>query len=301
MEMTTSAAQHSQVISSTSSTGDAPGQSFNLRAGPLPGQSRYGRELRQFDIKSVPDEDILGIRRMLAMHGLLLFRDQSVDDEDLIRFSARFGSGKIEAPPKAFNSPGNVAYLTNLKKPDGSPLGFAADTTDLWHSDQEFRQSPASVSMLYCLIPTENEGATSFTTTAVRNLDIGESELSPLRRLWSTRQAASTVAHPVVETNPFTGMEYIYISQNTRDFIGDDGENVADGEKKKIHLLEKILNPENIYSHRWKVGDVVLFDNMQLLHRREEFRGIRFLKVVKFHPDGEYLVAPGGKTLKTSG
>jgi alpha-ketoglutarate-dependent taurine dioxygenase len=285
---------------SDTSTVNTPGESLGLQANPLSGQSRYGKELLQFDIKSLSDQDIHGIRRLLAMHGLLIFRNQVLDDEHLIQFSQRLGSGKIEAPPKAFNSASeHIAYLTNLKKPDGSLLGFAADSTDVWHSDQEFREIPASLSILYCLISTQNEGATSFATTAVRNLDIDESELSQLRELWSTRQAASIVSHPVVETNPYTGAEFIYISENTREFIGSDGENVADSDKKTTYLLGKILTPENIYSHQWKHGDVVLYDNMQLLHRREAYQGIRFLKVIKFHPDGEYVARPAGKTLQS--
>jgi taurine dioxygenase len=270
------------------------------RANPLPGQPRYGMELPNYDLRSLSDEEIIEVRQLLATHGLLLFRDQILDDEQMIRFSQRFGSGKIEPPPKAFNSPSqHIAYLTNLKKPDGSSLGFASNSTDVWHSDQEFREVPASLAMMYCLIPTENEGATSFVTTAVRNLDIDNAELSQLRELWSTRQAASIVSHPVVETNTFTGAEFIYVSENTREFIGRDGESLADSDEKRSHLLEKILKPENIYSHQWKQGDVLIYDNMQLLHRREEYHGIRFLKVIKFHADGEYIATPAGKTLQS--
>lgn len=276
------------------------GEPLGDQANPLPGQPRYGKELRQFDIRFLSDQDILSIRRLLATHGLLVFRDQVLEDDHLIQLSKRLGSGKIEAPAKAFNAPSEcIAYLTNLKKPDGSALGFPADTTDAWHSDQEFREVPASLAMLYCLIPSKNEGATSFATTAVRNLDIDENELSELRGLWSTRQAASIVSHPVVETNRFTGAEFIYVSENSREFIGHDGESIADSDKKTAYLLEKILRPENIYSHQWSQGDVVLYDNMQLVHRREEYKGIRFLKVIKFYPDGEYVTTPAGKTLQT--
>lgn len=278
----------------------APAESPSQQGNPLPGQARYGQELRQFDLSSLSEQDIVAIRRLLAVHGLLVFRGQVLEDGHLIEFSRRLGSGTIEAPAKAFRSPDDrIAYLTNLKKPDGSPLGFAADTTDVWHSDQEFREIPASLAVLYCLIPTDNEGATSFATTAVRNLDIEESELSELRELWSTRQAAFIVSHPVVESNPFTGAEFIYVSENTREFIGPDGESLPDSDKKTAYLMEKILKPENIYSHQWKQGDVVVYDNMQLVHRREEYKGIRFLKVLKFPADGEYVGVPAGKTLQS--
>jgi alpha-ketoglutarate-dependent taurine dioxygenase len=284
---------------SYASRDEAP-NAFGEPTAPLPGQPRYGKELRNVDIRSLTDEDILQVRRLLAAHGLLVFRDQILEDRHLVEFSQRFGSGKIEPPPKAFNAPSEyIAYLTNLKKPDGSNLGFGADTTDVWHSDQEFKETPASLALLYCLIPTEGEGATSFATTAVRNLDLDEPELAQLRELWSTRQAANIVSHPVIEANPLTGEEFVYVSENSREFIGPDGETIADSEQKASHLLGKILRPENIYSHQWQSGDVVLYDNMQLVHRREEYKGIRFLKVIKLYPDGAYLGTPAGKTLQT--
>lgn len=295
---TASMARQSSSLTDESPKNNTANGSLRLQGDPLPGQLRFGRELRQFDLKSATDEDIISIQRLLSMHGLLVFRDQTLEDHQLIRFSQRVGSGEIEPPAKIFNSPdGNIAYLTNLKKPDGSPLGFAEDTTQVWHADSEFRESGGSLSMLYCLVPAANGGATSFATTAVHNLNIDESELSQLHTLWSTRKAAKVVSHPVVESNASTGAQYLYISENTQDFIGSDGETVDDSEKKKTGLLERILSPKNLYTHQWKQGDLLLYDNMQSVHRREQYQGVRFLKALKFHSDGKYIVAPAGKTL----
>lgn len=271
-----------------------------LKATPLPGQPKFGKQLKNFDLKSATDSDIAHIKELLCKHGLVVFRDQTLADQKLISLAQSIGSGEIEPPAKAFNSPdGKIAYLTNLKKPDGSPLGFPAETTDVWHADSEFRESGGSLAMLYCLVPTASGGETSFATTAVDHLNIDDDELAELRELWSTRKAAKIISHPVIETNNKTGSEYLYISENTKEFINRDGETLHHSEEKTSRLLEKILKPENIYTHDWQQGDLVLYDNMQSIHRREEYQGIRFLKVVKFHSDGEYIVAPIGKTLTT--
>jgi len=275
------------------------------RVESFPIRPRFGVELRQLNLKSISVMDIFEIRKLLALHGLLVFRDQSLDDNDLLRFSKLIGSGKVEASARKVSHgkiEKDVAYLTNLQSQDGLPIGFGGDDTDFWHSDQEFRENPASVSILFCLIPAEQGGATSFATTAVRNLGIDEMELAQLRKLWSTRRPATThdnapqvtVSHPVIVSNPFTGREYVYVSENTLNFSGMD---VESGLALRAILLNEILIEENIYTHEWKPGDLLLYDNVQLLHRREEFRGIRFLKALKIRPDGYCVAAPSGNVV----
>ncbi|CAH2904429.1 MAG: hypothetical protein PCALPYG88_7366 [uncultured Paraburkholderia sp.] len=278
-----------------------------LQTVPLFRQSRYGVELVEVDLKRVSRGEVINIRRLLVKHGLILIRNQALHDSDLINFSRLFGSGMIEPSARRIShgrTERHVAYLTNLRHPDGSPFGFAGDTTDFWHSDQEFREKPASIGVLYCLIPSETGGATSFATTAVRNLNISKEELSRLRRLSSTRQPASThdnapqwtVSHPVVVANSL-GEEFVYISENALDFQGCSS---AVGDMIKDALLAEILKPENIYFHDWKMGDLILYDNIQLLHRREEFQGVRLMKSIKIYPDGKHLIAPWGRVVSHS-
>ena len=275
-----------------------------LQAVPLFRQSRYGVELVEVDLKRVSGQEVINVRRLLAKHGLILIRNQVLHDNDLINFSRLFGSGMIEPSARRISHghiERHVAYLTNLRNPDGLPFGFAGDTTDFWHSDQEFREKPASIGVLYCLIPSETGGATSFVTTAVRNLKISEAELSRLRGLSSTRQPGSThdnapqwiVSHPVVVANSL-GEEFIYVSENALDFQGCSS---AVGGMIKDALLAEILKPENMYSHHWEMGDLILYDNIQLLHRREEFQGVRLMKSIKIYPDGKHLIAPLGRVV----
>jgi taurine dioxygenase len=195
-------------------------------------------------------------------------------------------------------------YLTNLKDPDGVPSGFPGDSTDFWHSDQEFRESPASVGAFFCLISSASGGSTSFATTAVKNLDLTDEELDEYRPLWSTRRPADnhdnaprvTVSHPILLANPHTGDEFLYVSKNTIEFKHEHtGKPTTAGPGLKKYLLEKILTRENIISHSWRSGDLILYDNSQLLHRREAFSGIRFLKALKIYPNGKYISAPPGK------
>ena len=105
------------------------------------------------------------------------------DDESLIRLDLRemlislgydviaeVGDGRTaESADRIALSPANAAIsnLTNLHDDQQRPLGFGRNDTDYWHSDQEYRQSPATLASLYCLIPAERGGSTSFARTRV--------------------------------------------------------------------------------------------------------------------------------------
>ncbi|MDC9594863.1 TauD/TfdA family dioxygenase, partial [Xenorhabdus sp. IM139775] len=116
-----------------------------------------------------------------------------------------------------------------------------------------------------------------------------------LNGLYSTRQPATshdnaphiTVAHPVIIENVQTKKHYIYVSENTIAFFHDK-EILFNSDKLKKSILDKMLSSENIYSHQWEERDLLLYDNSQLLHRRESFTGNRFIKGLKIYPDTSY-------------
>lgn len=263
---------------------------------------RFGLEIRSRDVRQCTAADIDEIRDLLRQFGVLLFRDQVLTDEDLYRFSLAIGDGRTgESADRIALSPANAAIsnLTNLHDDQQRPLGFGRNDTDYWHSDQEYRQSPATLAALYCLIPAERGGRTSFATTRVAPLNMPEDVLERLRGLKSTRRPAPThdnvehveVAHPVVLRDPVDGSEQLYISELLVRFPG-----VADDEGRALKqaILDRVLEEENIYRHQWRMGDLLLFDNTQLTHRREAFEGIRWLKAAKiFAPRGKFAVPNG--------
>ncbi|MDC9594864.1 TauD/TfdA family dioxygenase [Xenorhabdus sp. IM139775] len=102
-----------------------------------------------------------------------MFKNQKLDDEALVNFAQHIGSGELEEPARKISLSDNrkyIAYLTNLRDSNGNPLGFSGNDTDFWHSDQEFRVNPASVSILYGEVVQFHGGNTSFASTAVNHL-----------------------------------------------------------------------------------------------------------------------------------
>lgn len=263
---------------------------------------RFGLEIRSRDVRQCTAADVDEIRDLLRQFGVLLFRDQLLTDEDLYRFSTAIGDGRTaESADRIALSPANAAIsnLTNLHDDRHRPLGFGRNDTDYWHSDQEYRQSPATLASLYCLIPAERGGITSFATTRVAALNMPEDVLERLRGLKSTRRPAAThdnvdhieVAHPVVLRDPIDDSEQLYVSELLVRF---SGVNDDEGRALKQTILDCVLDEENIYRHEWRMGDLLLFDNAQLTHRREAFEGIRWLKATKiFAPRGKFAVPEG--------
>lgn len=270
---------------------------------------RFGLEIRSRDVRQCTAADIDEIRDLLRQFGVLLFRDQVLTDEDLYRFSTMIGDGRTaESADRIALSAANAAIsnLTNLHDDQQRPLGFGRNDTDYWHSDQEYRQSPATLASLYCLIPAERGGITSFATTRVAPLNMPEEMLERLRGLKSTRRPAAThdnvehveVAHPVVMRDPIDGSEQLYVSELLVRF---PGVNDDEGRALKQAILDRVLNEENIYHHEWRMGDLLLFDNAQLTHRREAFEGIRWLKATKiFAPRGKFAVPDGEVVSETA-
>src|SRR4030095_11958224 len=240
----------------------------------------FGLEITDVDLSELTDDALRDVLSDLAADGLLLFRKQVLDDQALYAFSLRIGA--LEEPArKIVHSPDNsgVGYLTTLLNPEGKPLGFGGNSTDYWHSDQEYRQNPATLATLYCLIAPRTGGTTSFASTLVRNLRLPHEVLSRLAGRRAEAIAAATPEH------------IAYVSGNTVRFVGLPA---SEGETLKATVMASILRPENIYAHRWRMGDLILYDNTQLLHRRDAFEGIRWLKATKIFAPAERFAVPRG-------
>jgi taurine dioxygenase len=266
----------------------------------------FGLEIRNIDVAEASDTLIEELQRFLIRYGLLVIRRQLLEDGQLAEFSRRIGNGKLEESARRVSHSSQcslISNLTNLQTSDKQPLGFAGRDTDYWHSDQEFRKSPATIASLYCLIPSPVGGRTGFAGTSFETLGLEPSFLPELRRLRSTRIPAAShdnvehieISHPVILKNPSDGRESVYVSENTLRFCGMEEQ---EGQRLKQHILAHMLAESNIYRHSWQMGDLLVYDNTQLLHRREAFEGPRWLKATKiFAPVGQFAV-PQGETFE---
>lgn len=266
----------------------------------------FGASIGDVDLNDAGGADLAKIREALARHSLLLFPRQSLSDAALLRFSRLLGDGQLEQPARCVSLSAQdacLANLTNLLDEHGRALGYGGKHTDYWHSDQEFRERPASLGLLYCVLPTLAGGETSFASTRLADLELDADDLRLLPGLRSTRRPAPNhdnapnieVSHQVIMRNPLTGNKSVYVSENVLQFNGLHPDH---GAQLKRRLLDSIVRPGNIYCHQWQAGDLLIYDNTQLLHRREAYEGPRWLKATKIFPLPTHFAAPHGNVTK---
>jgi len=226
-------------------------------------------------------------------YSVLVFRDQKVSPEQHIAFSRRFGPLQVNVRSE-FNRPGYPEiYIVSNVMVDGRPIG-SRDAGRYWHSDICYVEKPSRASLLYALeIPIKDgvaRGDTLFAGTCAAYEALPE-ELK--RRLEGLRAANSYNAmyerkveefglrppltaearakypadaiHPVIRTHPLTGRKSIYVCEGyTTHIVG-----VSEEESQTLlrALFAEVVRPEFIYRHRWRVGDLVMWDNCATQHK----------------------------------
>ncbi|MEM7028513.1 MAG: TauD/TfdA family dioxygenase [Chloroflexota bacterium] len=249
----------------------------------------FGVEVLDVDLTQTDSVMAEAILSAVQQYALLLFRRQSLHDDDLYRLSAALGP--VEEPPAARDncSPRfkSVVYLANINSLDGNMIkrNFIENTDGAWHSDQAYRQNPATLSTLFCVIAPEVGGGTSFSSTRMGYESLPTTLKDRVETMKARYSPGSShgvpnieVSHPAVLANPQSGVKTLYVAPNTRGFVGLKR---SEGEVLKDELLAYQLHPDHIYQHAWRMGDMLIYDNAQLLHKRDAFEGVRFLKATR--------------------
>ena len=241
-----------------------------------------GAEVHGVDLAAAQtDRTIADVRALLLEHGVIFFRDQTLDDARLKAFASRFGS--------FFRHP----YFVPEGDPDVIVIRRAPGDTKIvgegWHSDTPAVAAPPMASMLYGEDVPPYGGDTLFANQylAYETLSDGMKKmLAPLKALHSDRKVAgpqanmnakrstkvredadwreTVSAHPVVVTHPETGRKLLYVNHSyTYCFEG-----MTEAESKPLlgFLLEHGHRPEITCRFRWETGSIAFWDNRVCKH-----------------------------------
>ena len=240
------------------------------------------------------------ITQALLDYQVLVFRDQDLTEAQQIAFSRRFG--EVQVNPSGVGSKGNVApetyLLTNLDE-GGNPSGEHPDRgTLVWHTDGSWLAVPGKFTMLFGIeVPSEG-GETMFASmyAAYDGLTPEENDrLSRLRAVHSIdytrrragaailpteeqKRAAPPVAHPIIRPHPETGRACVYLGEHASHIEGVDYD---PGHAMVEAINRQVTAPEFVYRHRWRKGDLVMWDNRCILHRAAEFDLARERRVIR--------------------
>src|SRR5690348_4386949 len=138
------------------------------RAGPLEfvPLGRIGVQIKGVELAHASDAHIEAIKQAWYRHDVLLFREQRLTDDDLLRFSRHFGT--LDMPPnqgagrKSARGYPEVYVVSNVRDDRGEPIGALGDGEAAWHTDMSYLHQPPDASMLYSLEIPKQGGDTWF-------------------------------------------------------------------------------------------------------------------------------------------
>lgn len=226
-------------------------------------------------------------------HSVLVFRDQHITEEQHIAFSRRFGELEEHVLYQYLHPKHpEIFIVSNVKDETGRNVG-AYDAGRYWHTDLSYMAVPSRGSLLYAIeIPHADDGRvlgdTLWTSTAAsyeglppdlkRRIDGLSAEFSlenRHRKLVADgdtaaalddkhRQSAPPVVHKIVRTHPVTRRKCLYVNEGqTARILG-----VPEDESRDLlkTLWAECARPDYVYRHQWRVGDVVMWDNVPTQH-----------------------------------
>jgi alpha-ketoglutarate-dependent 2,4-dichlorophenoxyacetate dioxygenase len=248
--------------------------------------------------RALDADEVAAIEAGMDRYAVLVFRDQLLTDEDQLAFTRHFG--ELEA----YQTPGHIrrraaqrlgpgmADFSNLDK-DGNIIAaddrvwFFKLADRLWHSDSSFRPVPAKYSLLSARVLPSWGGNTDFadmraaydaldarTKAEIEDLvcehslihsrqAIGFSDLSP-----EEMAAFRPVRQRLVRTHPVTGRKSLFLAAHAGAI---EGWTVPEARMFLRDLTEHATQREFVYSHPWRPGDLVMWDNRQTMHRARRF------------------------------
>ena len=257
----------------------------------IPRDQEIGAEVTGIDLTEALQLDSFEIlRNALDDHRLLIFRNLRWTVAQQIAFSKSFGTLENFPDPKD-QAEGhktvlrvtNIDRKTNAIKPVDEP-GHKSFTlgTSAWHIDSSFRTLPSKASILYALEIPEKGGDTMFADTTLAYDTLPEAKKQELEDLViihdfeETRRRHKLPPRPpeVRAATPPARQPLVAVRDNGRRalFIGShaagiEGMNYEDA-RAVIDELESICSkPEFTYRHKWREGDMVMFDNICVMHQ----------------------------------
>jgi taurine dioxygenase len=266
---------------------DASGRVTVVPTGAALGAAVEGVDLRALDAAAQR-----AIHRAWLAHGVLLFRGQCLDDEELIAFSRRFGElddAPVQETGRRFVEGHPEIYVVSNVVERGVPIGSLGYGEAVWHTDMSYLPLPPKASILYALEVPASGGETSFCSmnAAWDTLPADLRARVAGRRVkhdgtytsgGSVREGVTAsddprtapgAFHPLVCLHPETGRRSLYLGRRRNAYV--EGLGLEESFALLDALWAHATRPEFLWEHRWSVGDLVIWDNRCTMHRRNAF------------------------------
>jgi alpha-ketoglutarate-dependent 2,4-dichlorophenoxyacetate dioxygenase len=252
-------------------------------------------------------DQVADIERGMDDYAVLNFPDQPLTDEQQVEFSRNFGeleitlAGQMAKPEdRRFQqlelgdiSNYNGADTTRLRERDDKRRMYAL-ANRLWHSDASFRAIGAGYTLLHARIVPSKGADTQFADMRAAYDALSPSEKAEVEDLvcehsivFSREQIGfgeynpgheehlKPVPHRLVITHPKTGRKSLYLSSHIGGIVGWP---VPEARAFIRDLTEHATQPQFVYSHKWRVGDMMMWDNRTVMHRATRFDDLKEIR-----------------------
>lgn len=260
-----------------------------------------GADVAGVDLAALDDPTFAAIEQAWHNHLVLRFRGQDLSDRALMEFSRRFGQ-LDRVPIRAADVLANddprlsiaadardyVNIISNVKV-DGKAIGGLGNYEAHWHTDMSYNDIPPMASVLYGIEVPPEGGNTSFanmyaaydtlddaTKQHIAGLicihDASRNSVGELRRGFAEVADPTQTAgarHPIVRTHPVTRRKCLFLGRRRAAYVV--GLPLADSEALLDTLWSHATQPSMCWTQVWRAGDVVIWDNRCVLHRRDDF------------------------------
>jgi taurine dioxygenase len=257
---------------------------------PVPLTRHIGAEIRGLDLREKPDDaTVAALYQAWLDHLVLVFPGQNLSQEDLLRATSYFGAlGHLDRPAK-YHPPGfsrmlpGIMLISNIRE-NGEPIGALPDGEMMFHHDMIHKSVPSKATLLYSVEIPERGGDTLFASgygayetleptlrarlegkRALHHYNYG----STLKGDQRGTEAFGECVHPVFRTHEDTGRKAVYVNRlmtvKILDMPEDESAALLDA------LYDHAEKPEFVYTHVWRTGDLLLWDNRCSSHARTDF------------------------------
>lgn len=255
---------------------------------------RFGAEVSGVDITRPLDA---ATRREIVdtmdRWGVCVYRNTGLDDEGHIAFSRIFGHLELAPAAKTYVprfkhrelfDAGNITAAGEIISDPNAILHKKGDR--LWHTDSSFMEKRTSYSLLLAHEVPPVAGETFFADTRSAYDDLPQATKDRIdgleleHSLWHSRRLAGfplteeevdarpKVRQPLVMPQSSSGRRALYVAAHACDVVGMER---AEGRKLIAELIEWATQPQYVFSVKWNVGDLVIWDNLASMHRGGEF------------------------------
>jgi alpha-ketoglutarate-dependent 2,4-dichlorophenoxyacetate dioxygenase len=257
----------------------------------------FAAEAGALDLRKVHDRATLdAIRAGMDAHAVLVFRDQKFTDEEHLDFAQRFDGvlhTNTGAAVLSKNRFGNEALADISNLDENGEIMQSQDRrrmyalgNRLWHTDASFQDPPGRYSMLFARVVPPVSADTEYADlrSAYDALEPGTvATIEGLRAHHSIAHSRETLGfefsqeesdklqgavHPLVRSNPRTGRRSLYLASHASRIIDWP---VPEGRLLLRDLIEHATQPQFVYRHAWRHGDLVIWDNLATMHRARPF------------------------------